>query len=532
MTHDPIAQHLLTQLAKQAISRREFLGRMSALAISAGALGTALPGHARAAAPKKGGKLTIGGEAAQTKDSLDPTKFFSTSNLLMGYLVYDTLVNRGPDLKPVPWLAESWDIGADASEWIFKLRRGVTFHNGKTFTADDVIYSVSRHIGKTSESPAKAYLGQIQALTKDDDYTVRFKLQGPYADFPIVLSDTRVQITQNGYESFAETAPGTGPFRVKQWRPGSRYLFERNDAYWRTDGPWVDQVEVVGIGDITARVNALIAGDINALIQLDPKAVGALERNERVTVLDAKSSSFLNLALMLDRAPTNNNDVRLALKYAIDREKIVANVRKGKGLVGNDHPLSSVDPYYNEQVAQRRYDPDKARFYIRKAGLENAPIDLYASDVPGAGGIAAAQVLQQSAAAAGVNLNIIQPPADSYWSSVWMQKAICVSGWDGRPVPDLIFSIAFKGGGSYNETKWENPRFDKLLLEARGVTDFAKRKEMYGEMQQMLQDDGGHITLSFLDYLDATRSEVKGITPHSSGPLGFFQGPRTAWIDG
>jgi peptide/nickel transport system substrate-binding protein len=504
---------------------------MGVLGASAFVINSCLAHGALAATPKKGGKLTIGGEAAQSKDSLDPTKFYSTSNLLMGYMVYDTLVNRGPDLKPIPWLAESWDVGADPSEWIFKLRQGVTFHNGKEFTADDVIYSCSRHISKASESPAKAYMSQIVKMTKDDNHTVRFKLQGPYADFPIVLSDTRVHITQNGYENFAETAPGTGPFKVKEWKAGSRYLFERNDSYWGSDGPWVDEIELIGIGDVTARVNALISGDINALIQLDPKAVSVLEQNSQINVLDAKSSSFLNVAVMLDRAPTNSNDVRLALKYAIDREKIVTNVRKGKGLIGNDHPISSVDPYYNDQIPQRQYDPDKARFYIKKAGLENAPIDFYASDVPGSGGLAAAQVFQQSAAAAGVNLNIIQPPPDTYWSSVWIQKPMCVSGWDGRPVPDLIFSIAFKSGGSYNETKWSNQRFDQLLVEARGVTDFAKRKEMYGEMQRMLQDDGGHITLAFLDYLDATRSEVMGITAHPSGPLGFFQGPRTAWIN-
>ena len=140
-------------------------------------------------------------------------------------------------------------------------------------------------------------------------------------------------------------------------------------------------------------------------------------------------------------------------------------------------------------------------------------------------------VYKESAAAGGVNLNLIQPPADTYWQSVWIQKPFCVSGWDARPVPDLILSIALKGGGSYNETAWNNERFDKLLVEARGVTDFAKRKEMYCEMQRMLQDEGGHITMSFIDYLDARRSEVKGITPHSSGPLGFYQMARTVWLD-
>ena len=239
-------------------------------------------GTAHAAEPKRGGRITVGVEAAQTRDSLDPTKYYSTANILMGFTVYDSLVNRGPDLKPIPWLAESWDVGADASEWIFQLRKGVEWHDGSPFTADDVIYTFHRHNREGSESPAKAFTSQIAEMTKDGDHVVRFRLCAPNADFPIVLSDTRTQISRNGYEDFVSTSVGTGPFKVKDWKSGSRYVFERNDNYWRSDGPWVDEIEVVGIGDITARVNALLSGDINVMLELDPKAVGLIEKSDRV----------------------------------------------------------------------------------------------------------------------------------------------------------------------------------------------------------------------------------------------------------
>ena len=522
---------LLKALREGKLSRREFMQYMSALGVSAAVLPSLISNTTHAATPKKGGKITVGVEAAQTKDSLDPTQYYSTANILMGFSVYDGLVNRGPDLKPIPWLAESWEVGADASEWIFQLRKDVEWHDGKPFTADDVIYSCSRHTREGTESPAKGYMSQIAEMKKDGDHVVRFKLSAPNADFPIVLSDTRVQISQDGYEDFVNTTVGTGPFKVKEWKAGSRYVFSRNDNYWGSDGPWVDEIEVVGIGDITARVNALLSGDINVMLELDPKAVSLIERNKKVDLIRTQSGAFINLAMMLDREPTNNPDFRLAMKYAINREQIVKNVLKGYGSVGNDHPISPTDPYFCSDISQREYDPDKARHHIKKAGLENTAIDFYASDVPGAGTLAACQVLQQSAAAAGINLNLIQPPADTYWSSVWIQKPLTASGWDMRPVPDLMFSIAFKSDSDWNETKYADERFDKLLLEARSTVDFDKRKAMYCEMQQMLQDDGGHATLAFRDILDAKATNVQGIAAHPSGPLGFYQFARTVWID-
>jgi peptide/nickel transport system substrate-binding protein len=531
MSNDQRNDYFFRQFVEGRMSRREFMGRMAATGASVALINTLVAGRASAMTPKMGGRLVVGTEGAQAADSLDPTKFYSTSNLLAGYTIYDTLVNRGPDLLPTPWLAESWDSSDDTTEWVFKLRQGVTWHNGKTFDADDVIYSFSRHIREGSESPAKSFLSQIVEMVKEDATTVRFKLAGPNADFPIVLTDTRAHITQNGFEDFQGTAPGTGPFKIKSFEPGSTYVFERNVDYWADDGPYVDEIEMVGVGDITARVNALISGDINVLLYLDPKAVGLIEASPSTEVLRAQSGAFMNVAMMVDRPPTDNNDLRLALKYAIDRQQVVDNVLKGYGSIGNDHPIAPIDPFYCDDIPQREYDPDKARFHFKQAGMEGETIDFYTSDVPAAGSVAAAQVFQQSAAAAGINLNLIQPPADTYWSAVWIQKPMSCSGWDARPVPDLILSIALKGDSSYNETQWKNERFDSLLIEARGIRDFDRRKEIYCEMQRMLHDDGGHLSMAFLDYLDAARTEVRGITPHSSGPLGFYQMARTAWID-
>ena len=519
------------QFRSGSLSRREFIKLLAAMGVSATVMGDLLATPVQAETPKRGGKLTVGVEATQTTNNLDPGAYDGTADILRGYAVYDMLVNRGQDLLPTPYLAESWEPNADATKWVFKLKKGVVFHNGKDMTADDVIYSFEHHIGEKSESPAKAYFGQIVEMKKLDNHTVEFSLASPSADLPVILSDTRAHIIPVGQKEFRTTAIGTGPFKVKKHIPGSIYLFERNTNYWGSGGPYVDEIEYIGVGDPTARVNALLSGDIDLLLYLDPKTAPLIERRKDMKIIKAKSGMHTNLSMMLDRPPSNNKDLRLAMKYAIDREMILKNVFKGFGHIGNDHPISPIDPYYNHDIPQRSYDPEKVSFHIKKAGLENVPVDLYTSDVPASGAIAACEIYQETAAAGGLKLNLIKPPADTYWSNIWMKKPICVSAWDPRPVPDLMFSIAYKSGGSYNETIWNNERFDKLLIEARAVTDFNKRKEMYGEMQRMLQDDGGISVLAFLDFLDAANSKVKGITPHPSGPLGFYQFATNVWLD-
>jgi peptide/nickel transport system substrate-binding protein len=531
MTDKKFHDYMIQQLLQKKISRRDFMGKLAAVGASGVLINGLLSQSVLAATPKKGGKLTVGIEAAQAQDNIDPVKYYSTANIQMGYSVFENLVNRDENLQPMPWLATSWESNANASAWVFNLRSDVVFHDGSAFRPEDVMYSMRRYYADESEAPAKAYMGQIASIDKLGPHQVRFNLKAPNAEFPMILSDTRVHITKEGVEDFSGRPPGTGPFKVVEFTPGSRYLFARNDNYWGSDGPYVDELEFVGIGDPTARINALIAGDINVLLQLDQKATRLIKNSNSTYLINAPSGAFLNLAMMNDRGPTTSNDVRLALKYSIDRDGIRDNILKGLGSIGNDHPIAPIDPYYNTDIPQRTYDPDKARFHIKKAKMENTPIDFYASDVPGSGGLAAGQHLQQSAKAGGVNLNIIQPPADSYWSVVWIKKPLSVSGWDPRPIPDLIFSIAFAKEAAYNETKWDNARFEKLLVETRSVLDFNKRKEMYGEMQQLLHDDGGHGTLGFRNFVDAARNEVKGIKPHGSGPLGFYQMQRTAWID-
>jgi len=515
--------------SNREIGRREFLQRSTAL----GASGVLLPGllgpRAATSAPKKGGRLVVGAFAS-VNDGLDPARFNSAAGHSAGLTAYDTLTDRAIDLRPTPALAESWEANADATQWTFKLRKDVVYHDGKQFDADDIIYSYSRIIAPDSPNPLKTVFAHVKEIRKDGPHTVKFVLESPDVEFPVACADHRSAVVRSGYSDFTRTTVGTGPFKVKSFDPGNRYRFERNDDYWSDEGPWVDEIEFLGIADPTTRLNALLSGDIDLLGGLDPKGLELIERREDVDLITADSSTPVSLTMMMDRAPSNNADLRLALKYASDRQRIVDVVYKGLAHVGNDHAISPILPFHCDEIAQRPYDPERARHHIRKAGLENVRINVHTSDVyPGQ--VAATEVFQESAAQAGIRINIVRVPADTYWDTAWMIEPIFVAYWDARPTVNVLYSTVFASDAPWNESAWKNERFDRLLVEARATFDEGKRQEMYCEMQQLLQDHGGHATWAHVNYTDARHTDIKGITPHPSGNFGFFRFARTVWLD-
>jgi peptide/nickel transport system substrate-binding protein len=207
-------------------------------------------------------------------------------------------------------------------------------------------------------------------------------------------------------------------------------------------------------------------------------------------------------------APFDNNDVRLALKYAVDREQLLEKILKGHGTLGNDHPIAPSVPYHAD-LEQRVYDPDKAKFHLKKAGLDSLTVDFSAADAAFAGAVDGAVLMREHAAPAGIDINIIREPNDGYWSNVWMKKPWVACYWGGRPTQDWMFSQAYAEGANWNDTYWSHERFNKLLLEGRGELNAAKRAEIYGEMQQILRDEGGVVVWAFANYVYAMSDKVQ-----------------------
>jgi peptide/nickel transport system substrate-binding protein len=500
------------------LTRREFTASL----VGAGAA-AALARSAAAQTPSRGGRLRVAMAGSSPNDTIDPHKATSALDASRCQQLYNRLVSVDPGLKPQGELAESFEANRRGDAWVFTLRRGIKFHDGRPLTVRDVVYSFERLRAKDTASPAKVLFDQIapDGLTADGDVTLRVKLTAPNADFATLLAGYHACIVPEGTTDFAKGI-GTGPFRLKSFRPGVGSVFERNPGYWRSGQPYVDEVEIFGVADPVARTNALMAGEVHLVEKLDPAAVARVKATPALRVLAARSGFHGTFHMQTDQPPFDNPDVRLALKHLIDREKFVEIVFKGYAQVGNDHPVSPSDPYYCKDIPLRAYDPERARTLLKKAGHESLTVELHASTIlPGM--MEGALVFKEQAAKGGVTVNVVRQPTDGYWSNVWLKKPFAAGGWTMRPVPDQLLAQAYASTAKWNETHWKRPAFDKLVEDARGTTDPAERARLYCQAQRMIHDDGGAIIPAFSDVLDAGSARVQGFQLHPVGTLGHWR---------
>ncbi|MFY9238177.1 MAG: ABC transporter substrate-binding protein, partial [Roseovarius sp.] len=252
----------------------------------------------------------------------------------------------------------------------------------------------------------------------------------------------------------------------------------------------------------------LVSGDVHAIDRVDLKTVGLLERNTSIAIKSIAGTQHYTFAMSTNQAPYDDNNVRLALKYAINREEMVEKILFGYGSVGNDVPIGPNQLYFNTELEQKTYDPDKAKFYLKEAGLDSLEVSLSAADAAFPGAVDAGVLYQNSAKEAGINLNVVREPNDGYWSDVWMKKPFSAVYWGGRPVQDQMFATAYSCAADWNDAFWCNDRFESLMVEARAELDPAKRQEMYFEMQEIVSTQGGTIIPMFANYVFATSTDI------------------------
>ena len=521
---------LKLDLVTGRISRRGFLQGATALGITA----AAVPGLARdayAATPKKGGTLRLGIGHGSTTDTLDPATIENLYMQVVGGAIYNklTVVDNAGQLQPE--IAESWEPTPDAKEWRFKIREGLEFHNGKTVEAEDVIASFNHHRGEESKSAAKPIVDPIVDIKADGKDAVVFTLDGGNADFPFIVSDYHLAILPATDGKIDPTAGiGSGSYKLDSFEPGVRTVVTRNPNYFRDDVGHFDGAELLSIVDATARTNALTTGEIDAMDRVDIKTAHLLGRKPGINIVETSGTAHYTFAMRCDTPPFDNVDVRMALKLALDREALLQSVLRGHGVVGNDHPIGQSNRYHADSLPQRTYDPEQAKHHLKKAGMENLSVDLSASEAAFAGAVDAAVLYKEHAAAAGININVVREPNDGYWSNVWMNKPWCAVYWGGRPTEDWMFSTAYAAGASWNDTFWENERFNELLVEARAELDEAKRREMYVEMQSLVRDDGGAVVPLFNNYVMALSDKIGHEELGANWSLDGFRAVERWWF--
>jgi len=496
-------------LSPTGYDRRRLLQTAAALG-AAGLVTSGLgPAPAVAATPSRGGTLRQALRGGATTDTLNGATLQAAHPINVSWQVRNNLTEIDADGNLVGELAESWEPADGAQRWVFDLRKGVEFHDGKPLEAADVIHSLNIHRGEDSESAVSSIMAAIREIRADGKHRIIVDLHDPNVDFAYLMSDYHLVIGPEGTTGDQwDAGIGTGPFILEEWEPGVRAFTTRNPNYFKDGLPYFDAVETLNVADVAARTSALQTGEVDVIENPDLKTLHLLERLPGINILEVGGTRHFPYPMLKSAPPFDDKDVQMALKLAIDREEWVDKVLQGHGYLGNDHPVGRNQRFFADALEQRVYDPDKARFHLRKAGYDDGlTVPLTAADVY-PGGLDGAVLYQASAKPAGINIEIRRVPTDGYWSEVPLNVPWHVSSLGGRVTTDWVMSVSYAADAPWNDTGWANARFNKLLVAARGELDETRRAEMYAEMQQLVRDDCPTVIPAFANLIAATTDKV------------------------
>jgi peptide/nickel transport system substrate-binding protein len=488
----------------EALNRRGFLSLAGGLAVAA-ASGCG-SGETPAAAPKSGGRLRAVFAGGGAKEVLDPHLQSLFVDIARHKAMFEKLVELGPDLKPVPRLAEKWEPDAQAVTWRFVLR-DATFHDGSKLTAEDVLYSLARIADPAApqrvaqSSLASLDLRRCKAVDKS---TVELTLTAPNAEFPGLLAGIGTQIVRNGYQD--PTRPiGTGAFRFGSFEAGRSMVASRFDDYW--DGPArIEELHILS-ADAEARANALQGGQAEYANEMTATFARTTEAGKTVKIVAAKGSTTQAFVMKVDQPPFDNPDVRRAFKLLADRQRLVDVVLAGRGVVGND--LFGKGFQYYPELPQRERNVEEGKALLKKAGLLNKELQFYTSDAS-AGFVEAATLFAQQVGEAGLKLKVVTGSAQTYAKDLLTQGIIGSHRSGAMPIPQYITDRLLTRS-PFNVTHWRRPTFDAAFAAAQVLTDEQARAAKYGELQKTLRDEGGILAWGHPDFLVAISSKVQGV---------------------
>jgi peptide/nickel transport system substrate-binding protein len=498
-------------------TRREFIRRASsagAAIVASGGLGTLGAGIAQAAAvkPKRGGMLRCAFSGGSATDTADGDNVVNNLDFARTYTLYDGLVAYDQHGNIVNALAEEIVSNKTATLWTIKLRKGVTFHNGKELTADDVMYTLNRIINPKAPLIGAATLSAIngKGLKKVDKYTLQVPMHTPFSTFVETLPNYTYFVVPEGFNP--KQPVGTGPFKFKSFTPGQQSTYLRNADYWG-GAPYLDGIIISDYADEESQLNALLSGQADCIDFLSATSIATVQSGG-AQISIAAGGSMVPITMRTDVAPFNDVRVRQAMRLLIDRPEMLKLVFLGHGIIGND-VVSYFDSDYDHSLPQRHQDLEQAKFLLKKAGHSKLNLTFVTAPM-GQGAVQSAQVLAQQAKAAGVNISLRQVTVTDFFGPNYLKWGFSQDTWSYFPYFPMVAFGELKNSPA-NETHFNDATYQKLFSQGLATTDPAKRKAIAFEMQKIEYDRGGYIIPFFSPTIDAYGKNVHGLAEGKTG---------------
>lgn len=499
------------------LTRGQFLAGGAALAAAGflsacgGGSTTTTSGGSTAGKPRPGGNLRVGLTGAGPTETIDAMKATSNIDQARLYNLYARLVARDPNTKLVNQLAESFEPNADATVWTVRLIDGAEFHNGKTISADDVIYTIRRVFAVKGNTLARLEpFVDPKTLKKIDARTVRIPLKKPNALLTEAFFASEAGIIPVGYDP--KKPIGSGPFKYRSFTPGQESVFTKFDNYFG-DGPYVDTVRIISFKDDSSRVNAMLSGQVDAIDVVPYGQIPVVQQNGKTNLLEADSGATLIFTMRTDTPPYDDVRVRQAMRLLVNRQQMINQAIAGKGKVANDL-FARFDPCYDKSIPQREQDVEQAKTLLRQAGALNTTFELVAGPAQ-AGLVEASQVLVEQAKGAGVNIKLRTLDLDGYFGG-FLKWPFSVDYWDVSPYYAQV-ALNQLNTAPFNATHFDNKQYNALWNKGVAQTSEDARCSIAKQMQQIEHEQGGNIVWTWREIIDAYGKNVQGFVPDKNG---------------
>lgn len=493
------------------------LGMMLTFAISAcgGAAATDSP---QPSAPTEPGEMrtqppeTVLRAGIEPISQTDPALISSDSEILVANHVYDYLVDITPDNQIAPRLATEWQVSDDGLMYTFTLADGVTFHDGSAFGAADVVWTFNRLRDPESGFATVDLYENIESIETTGDLEVTFQISDPNPFFLFDLSDNHALILKEGTQDAEESFNGTGPFMVTDYSLEDRIEMVANPGYFREEFPKVDRLEIIFFGDEAASADALRGGQIDFIMGFSTPLLETLDQNPDVDAFSVTTNAFAVIRLRSDRPPGDDERVVQALKLATDRQALFQLAQQGYGSVGKDSPIGPAFPdYYAEDLRVAARDVAAARDLLDDAGYgDGLDLELHLPNVGNLPDLAVA--VKEQWAEAGINVEVITEPESVYYGEGgWLDVDLGITGWGHRPYPQFYLDVMLTCGAKWNEARFCDEEFDRLVETAGTSLDEQIRVDAYHEIQRILIERGPIIVPYFFSQFGATSNRVTGL---------------------